>query len=116
MTAMPGAPAGFPELNSFRCPQFRAAGPRVAIGFLFRFRYRLFRQDAVVHVLIPAFAEGIFYDAVFQRMKTDHHHPSTGLQDPWRCREQRLQIVQFAVYENSKSLKSTRRGMNSLGF
>src|ERR1700761_546516 len=45
-------------------------------------------------------------------MKTDHHHASSWLQDPGRCFEQRLQIVQFAVYEDSKSLKSSRRGMN----
>src|ERR1700757_1249311 len=116
MTAMPGAPAGFPELNSFRRPQFRAAGPRIAIAFPFRCRYRLLRQDAVVHVLIRAFSEGILYDAVFQGMKADHHHAPTRLQDPRRCLEQRLEIVQFAVYENSKSLKGSRRGMNSLGF
>jgi len=59
------------------------------------------------------FAERIFHDAVFQRMKTDHHHASSRLQHPGRRRKQRLQIVQFAVYEDSKSLKSSRRGMNS---
>jgi len=39
------------------------------------------------------FAERIFHDAVFQRMKTDHNHASSWLQDPGRRRKQRLQIV-----------------------
>ena len=57
--------------------------------------------------------EGIFYDAIFERVKTDHHHASTWLQNLRRRFQQRLQIVQFAVYEDSKSLKGSRRGMNS---
>ena len=106
VTARAGTPAGFPELNSFRRPQFRAAGSRVTIAFLFRCRYRFFRQDPVVLVLIRAFAEGILYDAVLQRVKANHYDSPTWLQNLRRCLEQRLQIVQFAVYEDSKSLKS----------
>src|SRR5581483_7241313 len=112
VTAMPGAPAGFPELNFFRRSQFRAARPRVAITLFFSGCHWLFCQHTEVSFVNP-FAEGIFDDAVFQRMKTDHHHASTRLQDRRRRRKQRLQIVQFAVYEDSKSLKSSRRGMNS---
>src|ERR1700756_5751719 len=112
MTAMPGAPAGFPELKSFRGPQLRATGSRVAIALLFRCDYRFLCHNAVVHVPIRTFTEGILYDAVFQRMKTDHHHAPTGLQNLWRRSQQRLQIVQFAVYEDSKSLKGPGRWMN----
>jgi hypothetical protein len=100
-------------LNSLRGSQLRASRPRIAIALFFRCRYRLLGQSAVVHVLNTALAEGILYDAVFERMKTDHHNPPAGFQNLWRYCEQRLQIVQFAVYENSKSLKSSRRGMNS---
>src|SRR6204780_4454341 len=46
-------------------------------------------------------------------MKTDHHHASTWLQNPRGPMQQRPQIVQFAVYEDSKSLKSSGRRMNS---
>ncbi len=53
-----------------------------------------------------------FHDAVFQGVKADHHHASTWLQNSWRCIEQRPQIVQFAVYEDSKSLKGPGRWMN----
>src|SRR5205807_6852799 len=91
---------------------FRAACPRITIALFFTRRDWLLCQHAEITLMHP-FAEGIFHDAVFQRMKTDHHHASTGLQNLGRCLEQRLQIVQFAVYEDSKSLKSSRRGMNS---
>src|SRR5579862_6476606 len=109
---MPGTPAGFPELNLFRCPQFRAARPRITIALPFSCRNWLFRQQTEVTHLCP-FAEGIFYDAVLQRVETNHHHPSPWLQNLRRGFEQRLQIVQFAVYEDSKGLKGARRGMNS---
>ena len=141
ITAMPGTPAGFPELNFsnrlppsgfrlphtsgsgcrtpragsldlFRCPQFRAACPRIAIAFQFSCRHRLFGQHTEV-ALSGALAKCIFHDAIFQRMKADHHHASSWLQNPRRRFEQRLQIFQFAVYEDSKSLKSLSRGMNS---
>src|SRR5438309_1878435 len=145
MTAVPGTPAGFPELNSndrlpalgfrlsasgfrpsqsgsrkpragslnsFRRPQFRAAGSRVATLLLLGCGYRLLGQHPEVLVLISTLAKGILYDAIFQRVKTDHHHASSWLQNPRRRFQQRLQIVQFAVYEDSKSLKSERRRMN----
>src|ERR1700678_2381272 len=113
---MPGTPAGFPEpklLNPFRCPQFRAACPRIAILFFFGCRYRFLGQHPEVLVLNSALAEGILYNAVLQRVKTDHHHASLWLQNPGRRFQQRPQIVQFAVYEDSKSLKSSGRRMNS---
>src|SRR5580700_4972068 len=112
ITAVPGTPAGFPELNFFRRPQFRAACPRIAIAFFLCCRHRLLRQQTEV-TLLRALAEGILYDAILQRMKTDHHHASSWLQNPGRRFHQRPQIVQFAVYEDSKSLKSSGRRMNS---
>src|SRR5271169_5861813 len=59
----------FRNLNFFRRPQFRAAGPRIAIAFFFRCCHRLLGQYPEVLVLNTAFAEGILYDAVFQRVK-----------------------------------------------
>src|SRR3954466_4873459 len=109
----PEARSQEPLSNSFRRPQFRAASPRVTIAFLFGCGYRFFRQNPVVRVLIRALAEGILYDAVFQRVKANHYDSSTWFQNLRRCGKQRLQIVQFAVYEDSKSLKSSCRGMNS---
>ena len=100
------------RLNFFGRSQFRAAGPRIAIALFSSCRNWLFRYDTEVTLLIP-FAEGIFHNAVFQRMKTDDHYPPTWFQDPRRRFQQRLQIVQFTVYEDSESLKSSRRGMNS---
>src|ERR1700722_8391469 len=141
---MPGTPAGFPEpnlvlgraalqrcdetlpknrgfsprgppLNSLRRSHLRAARPRIAITLFFSCCKRLFGQQTEV-TLPRSFAESIFYDPIFQRVKTDHHHTSLWLQNPRRRIEQRLQIVQFAVYEDSKSLKSSGRRMNPLGF
>ena len=112
MTAVPGTPAGFPESNFFRRPQFRAARPRIAIALFFSCRYWLLRQQTE-GTLLHSFAEGILYDAIFHRVKTDHHHASAWLQNPGRRFHQRPQIVQFAVYEDSKSLKSSGRRMNS---
>jgi len=66
-----------------------------------------------VLVLYRALAEGILYDAILQRVKTDHHDSPTWLQNPRHRFEQSPQVVQFAVYEDSKSLKSPSRGMNS---
>src|SRR6202162_4078609 len=112
MTAVPGTPAGFPESNFFRRPQFRAARPRIAIALFYRCRYRLLRQQTEV-TLLRRFAEGIFHNAILERVKTDHHHASSWLQNPGRRIYQRPQIVQFAVYEDSERLKSSGRRMNS---
>jgi len=98
-------------LNFFHRPQLRAAGPWVAIAFLVRCRHRLFRKLPVV-ALLHSLAEGIFYDAVFERVKTDDHHASPWFHDPGRAFQQRPQIVQFTVYEDSKSLKGPGRRMN----
>src|ERR1019366_1753396 len=65
MTAVPGTPAGFPESNFFRGPQFRAARPRIAITLFFSCRYWLLRQQTEV-TLLRRFAEGILYDAILQ--------------------------------------------------
>src|SRR5208337_5064246 len=91
-------------------------GSRISFALFFRCRDRFLGQHPEVLVLNSGFAEGILYDAIFERMKADHHHASTWLQNPRRGFEQRPQIVQFAVYEDSKSLKSSRRGMNSPRF
>src|ERR1700722_19917479 len=98
--------------NSLRRPQLRAPGSRVAIALLFRCCRRFFGQHPEVPALHSTLAEGIFYDAVFQRVKTDHHHASSRSQNPRRRFEQRLQIVQFAFYEDSKGLKGQSRWMN----
>jgi len=102
----------FRSLNFFRRPQFRAARPRIAIALFFSCRQRLLRQQTEV-TLLRSIAEGIFHDAIFQRVKTDHHHASPWLQNPGRRVQQRPQIVQFAVYEDSERLKSSGRRMNS---
>src|SRR5438309_10595830 len=101
-----------PALQSFGGSQLRAARPRIAIDFFFIGRHRLFRQQAVV-TSFRAFAKSIFHDAVFQRVETDDHQPASRFQQPRGCFHQRPQVVEFAVYEDSESLKGARRGMNS---
>ena len=49
-------------------------------------------------------------------MKADHHQPSARLQHSGRRLQQCFQIVQFTVYEDSESLKGSRRRMNPLMF
>ena len=63
--------------------------------------------------LILPLAEGILYDAIFQRIKTDYYHAPSGFRIRSARFQQRLQIVQFAVYEDSKSLKGSGRRMNA---
>src|SRR5580704_334483 len=57
-------------LNSFRRPQFRASRPRVAINLFLTRRHWLLCQHPVL-TLLHSLAEGIFHDAVFQRVKAD---------------------------------------------
>ena len=102
----------FRNLNFFRRPELRAACPRIAIALFFCCRKRLFRKQS--HRGLPCcFPEGIFNDAILQRVKTDHHHASSWIQNPGRRIYQRPQIVQFAVYEDSERLKGSGRRMNS---
>ena len=127
---MPGTPAGFPEPNFSTGPVGTAASAvrpsnaqpgrsklsSAALNFALRARGLRSLSSSVAVTgflvstrkclsLIRALAEGILYDAIFQRVKTDHHHASSWLQNPRRRFQQRLQIFQFAVYEDSKSLK-----------
>src|SRR6266536_534132 len=46
-------------------------------------------------------------------MEADHYQPATRFQQLRRRFQQFPQVVQFAVYEYSESLKGARRGMNS---
>src|SRR5438876_3447717 len=97
--------------HPLRCPQFCAAGPRVAINLFFSGSYWLFCQQPVLPML-HALAYRVFHDAVFQGVKADHHQPSTRFQQLRRCIEQLPQVVQFTVYEYSESLKGPGRRMN----
>ena len=101
--------------NFFRRPQFRAAGPRVAINLCLRRRHRLTREH-VVDALRCAGAKRIFHLPVFQRMEADHHQPPFALEDSGRRVEQRPEVLEFMVYEDSDCLESFCRGMNSLMF
>ena len=78
--------------NSFRCPQLRASRPRVRSDLFFTRRHWLFRQQLVLPQL-RALSHRIFHDAVFQRVKADHHQPSTRFQQLRRCFEQPPQIL-----------------------
>src|SRR5712691_1237847 len=99
-------------LNSFRRPHLCAARPRIEIDLFLSGGHGLFRQQFVV-TLLHAFAQGIFYDAVLQRVETDDHYSSARLQHPRGRVQQCPQVVQFMVYEDSECLESSRRGMNS---
>jgi hypothetical protein len=99
------------NLNFFRGPQLRATRPWIAIDLFFAGLHRLFRQH-VVDAALTAIAKSIFDDSVFQRVEADHYQPSARPKDLRRCLQQRLQIVQFAVYENSDCLESSGRRMN----
>src|SRR5258708_28231806 len=100
-------------LNFFRGPQLRAARPWIAINLFFAGSHRLFRQD-LVDPRFSSVAQSVFYDAVLQRVKADHHQPASRFQDARRCFHKRLQVVQFAVYEDSDSLETGVRWMNLL--
>src|SRR4051812_14543953 len=60
------------DLYFFRCPQFCAARPRVAIDLSFTSGHWLFCQQLVLTQL-RALAHRVLHDAVFQRVKADHH-------------------------------------------
>ena len=93
-------------LNSFRRPHLRAARPRIAINLFLPGGHWLLRQQLVV-TLLRAFAEGIFHDAVLQRVETDDHYPSARFQHSRGRFQQLPQVVQFMVYEDSESLKGS---------
>src|ERR1051326_6181821 len=101
--------------NSFRRSQFRAACSRIAIDFTLRCRHRLARQD-LVDALRCAAPERILHLPVFQRMEADHYQPPSVLEDFGRCFEQRPQVLEFMVYEDSDCLESFGRWMNALMF
>ena len=101
----------WPFSNSFRCSQLRTARARIAIN-LFCFGSHWFLDQQPVVPLLNSFAEGVFDDAVLQRVKADDYQPSSGFQHLRGGVQQLPQIVQFTVYEYSESLKSLRRGMN----
>src|SRR5258708_35679180 len=100
-------------LNFFRGPQLRAARARTAITLFLAGSHRLFRQD-LVGPRFSSVAQSVFYDAVLQGVKADHHQPASRFQDARRCFHKRLQVVQFAVYEDSDCLESRGRWMNPL--
>ena len=62
--------------------------------------------------LLHSFAESIFHDAILQRVETDDHQPSARFQHLRGRIQQRLQVFQFMVYEDSECLESSCRGMN----
>src|SRR5438270_2125670 len=106
-----------PPLNFFRRSQLRAACPRIAFDFLVSRRYRLLCKNAV-STITRALPHRVFHDAVFERVKTDDHQASARLEDLGRrvTAEQRLQVIQFTVYEDSDPLESQSRWMNSRVF
>src|SRR6266849_3188118 len=97
--------------NSFGGAHLGAARPRIAINLVFRCHHRFLREQTKVLVL-RALTHCILDDPVFERMKADHHQPSARFQHPGRRLQQCFQIVQFPVYEDSESLKSSGRRMN----
>src|SRR3954471_24794696 len=88
------------KLNSLRRSQLRAACPRIAFDFLVPCRYRLLCKDAV-GAITCALSHRVFHDAVFERVKADDDQAPARLEDPGRriTAEQRLQVIQFTVYE-----------------
>src|SRR5256885_15361350 len=103
--------------NSFRRSQLRAACARIAFDFLVSRRYRLLCKNAV-SAITCALAHRVFHDAVFERVKTDDHQAASRLKHLGRrvTAEQRLQVIQFTVYEDSDTLESQRRWMNAAMF
>src|SRR3954462_13817308 len=106
-----------PPLKFFRCSSLRAARPRIAFDFLVPGRYRLLSKNAV-DAATCALSHRVFHDAVLERVKTDYDQASARLKDLGRrvTAEQRLQVIQFTVYEDSDPLESQSRWMNSLVF
>src|ERR1017187_295230 len=112
--AEPGSFSGA-NSNFFGGAHLRTARPGIAINLFFARRHRLFRQQPVP-ALLRTLAKRILDDSVFERVKADHHQPSTRLQHAGRHFQQCFQIVQFMVYEDSESLKGSGRRMNPLMF
>src|ERR1700676_4595880 len=101
----------FKELTSFRRAQFRASRPRIAINLFFSGGHRLLGQQLVV-TLLHSLTKSIFHDAILQRVEADDHQPSAWFEHPRGRIEQRPQVVQLVVYEDSDCLESSGRRMN----
>src|SRR5215469_1156760 len=96
----------------FRGPQLRAARSRVTINLFFSCPHRFLNQQSV-KTLTHSLAKTIFYNPVLQRVEADDHQSAARLQQLRGRTQQRPQIVQFTVYEDSESLKGSCRRMNS---
>src|SRR5579863_1977685 len=97
--------------NSFRSPQLRAARSWIPIDLFCSSRHRLLGEQSIV-ALPHSVAEGVFHNAVLQRVKADDHQPSARFQQLRGGVQQLPQVVQFMVYEDSECLKSLGRWMN----
>src|SRR5439155_23301516 len=102
-------------LAPFRGAQFSAARSWITAHFHVVCRYWLFRQQPVKTTL-RARAQRIFHSAVFQRVEADDYQPAATPEHRRRRFQQRLQLFQLTVYEDSDRLESARRGMNPVRF
>src|SRR5215469_14101927 len=100
-------------MSDFFCgAQLRAARSRVAINLFFPCGYRFSVQQPVM-TLMHSLAKTILYNPVLQRVEADDHQPTARSQQPWGRTQQRPQVVQLTVYEDSESLKGSGRRMNA---
>src|SRR3989442_7289746 len=90
--------------------QLGAAGPRVPVDFFFAGLYRLASQH-LVNLTVP---KRVFYQAILERMKTDHHRPATRLENSRQDGQQAFQGTQLIVDSDSKRLKRARRRIDPL--
>src|ERR1700722_7830676 len=80
-----------------------------------RRRQRGFRLMPRAAACLGALVEEILDDAIFQRMKRHHDEPATGLEHLFGGGKRQMQLVEFAVDENSQTLERPRRRMNIAG-
>ena len=72
------------------------------------------RVKDFINPLLRAFAHGILYQPVLERVEADHYQPSSGLQQPRCGLEQRLDLPQLSIHINSERLKGPRRRMQKM--
>src|ERR1035437_654029 len=102
-------------IRSLRRSQLRAPRAGVAVQLFFAGCNRLFREN-LPDSLPRAFAQAVLGDAILQRVEADDHQSCGGLEQTGCGLQQNSNLVQLAIYVDTKSLKGSGRRMNAVLF